>query len=108
MAKFICLVSYTTEGLRQINITTKRAGAFTKRVEQLGGRVLATYWTLGIYDIVHIIEAENAKVAASLAMSLGSLGNVKTHTMVAFSLEEMQNDILKNIQNPYDLLNVDM
>ena len=36
-------------------------------------------------------------MAASLAMSLGALGNVKTHTMAAFSLEEMQNDILQNV-----------
>jgi uncharacterized protein with GYD domain len=107
MAKFVCLVKYTTEGIKQIGTTTKRAEAFEKRVEQLGGKVLATYWTLGLYDILHIIEAEDAKMAASLAMSLGSLGNVQTHTMAAFSLEEMQEDILKNVQNPYDLLNVD-
>ncbi len=108
MAKFVCLVSYTTEGLKQLSMTTKRSDAFSKRVEQLGGKVLATYWTLGIYDIIHVIEAEDAKMAASLAMSLGSLGNVKTHTMAAFSLEEMRDEILKNVQNPYDLLKVDM
>jgi len=107
MAKFVCLISYTNEGMKQISMTTKRADAFAKRVEQLGGKVLSTYWTLGCYDIIHIIEAEDAKIAASLSMSLGSLGNVKAHTMAAFSLEEMQQDILKNVQNPYDLLSVD-
>ena len=89
-------------------MTTKRADAFTKRVEQLGGKVLATYWTLGIYDIIHVIEAEDAKMAASLAMSLGALGNVKTHTLAAFTLEEMRDEILKNVQNPYDLLKADL
>jgi uncharacterized protein with GYD domain len=47
-------------------------------------------------------------MAASLAMSLGSLGNVRTHTMPAFSLEEMRDEIIKNVQNPYDLLKADL
>jgi uncharacterized protein with GYD domain len=89
-------------------MTTRRSDAFTKRVEQLGGKVLSTYWTLGVYDIIHVIEAEDAKMAASLAMSLGALGNVKTHTLAAFTLEEMRDEILKNVQNPYDLLKADL
>ena len=108
MAKFICLVTYTHEGLKQIGTTTRRSDAFAKRVEQLGGKVLATYWTLGMYDIMHVMEAPDAKMAASLAMSLGALGNVRTHTMPAFTLVEMKEDILKNVQNPYDLLKTDL
>jgi uncharacterized protein with GYD domain len=107
MARFICLISYTQEGAKQIAMTTKRADSFEKLAEQLGGKVIATYWTLGSYDIVHVLEAEDAKMAAALSMSLGSLGNVRTQTMPAFTLEEMQKDILDKIQNPYSLLKTD-
>jgi uncharacterized protein with GYD domain len=80
---------------------------FSKRAEQLGAKVLATYWTLGMFDIVHIIEADDEKTACKLAMSTLALGNVRTHTLPAFTLEEMEQEILPDVQTPYDLLRVD-
>jgi uncharacterized protein with GYD domain len=73
----------------------------------LGVKIHGTYWTLGRYDIVHILEAPDEKTAASLAFSLGALGNVRTHTMPAFTVEEMTEEILTKVQTPYDLLRVD-
>jgi uncharacterized protein with GYD domain len=107
MAHFICLVSFTEQGLAQLGKTTKRAEAFTKRADQLGVKVLNTYWTLGAFDMVHIIEAPDEKAAASLAFSLSAIGNVRTHTLPAFTLEEMNKDILAKVQTPYDLLRVE-
>ncbi len=107
MAHFICLVTFTQQGLSQLGATTKRVDAFSQRAEQLGVKILETYWTLGIYDIVHIIEAPDEKTAASLAFSLGALGNVRTHTLPAFTVDEMKEDILPRVQTPYDLLRVD-
>jgi len=107
MALFICLISYTHQGLKQLGATHKRSKAFDKRAEELGAKVIGTYWTLGEYDLVHIIEAPDAKLAASLALSSGALGNVRTHTLPAFTREEMQEDILPNVQTAFDLLRVD-
>jgi uncharacterized protein with GYD domain len=70
----------------------------------MGAKVLATYWTLGAYDIVHIIEAPDQTTACALAMSSVALGNVRTHTLPAFSLEEMRDTILPRVQTPFDLL----
>ena len=107
MPHFICLVTFTEQGLSQLGATTKRAEAFKKRAEQLGAKVVATYWTLGQYDLVHIIEASDQKTACSLALSSLALGNVRTHTLPAFTLEEMTTDILPKVQTPYDLLRAD-
>jgi uncharacterized protein with GYD domain len=93
--------------MRQLAATTKRAEAFTQRAQQMGVTILGTYWTLGRYDIVHIIEAPDQKTAAAMAFSLGALGNVRTHTLPAFTLDEMREDILDNVQTPYDLLRVE-
>jgi uncharacterized protein with GYD domain len=90
--------------MEQLGATTKRAEAFAQRCEELGAKVVTTYWTLGMYDIVHIIEAADEKTAASLAMSSLSLGNVRTHTLPAFTLEEMREEILPRVQTPYDLM----
>jgi uncharacterized protein with GYD domain len=107
VAHFICLVSYTQQGLSQVGKTTKRAEAFAKRAEQLGVKIVGTYWTLGQYDMVHIIEAPDEKMAASLAFSLGALGNVRTHTLPAFTKEEIQQEIFPKVQTAFDLLRVD-
>ncbi|RLC66206.1 MAG: GYD family protein [Chloroflexi bacterium] len=104
MPHFVCLVTFTQQGLSQLSATTKRAEAFKQRAEQLGVKILATYWTLGIYDIVHIIEAPDQRTAASMAFSLGALGNVRTHTLPAFTAEEMRDHILEQVQTPYDLM----
>lgn len=104
MATFISLLTYTQQGAAQLAATTKRSEAFQKRAEQMGAKVLATYWTLGAYDIVHIIEAPDQKTACAVTFSLLALGNVRTHTLPAFSLDEMREKILPRVQTPYDLV----
>lgn len=107
MAHFICLVTFTEQGLSQLGKTTKRAEAFAKLAERFDVKILSTYWTLGAYDMVHIIQAPDEKTAASLAFSLSTLGNVRTHTLPAFTLQEMNEDILEKVQTPYDLIRVE-
>jgi uncharacterized protein with GYD domain len=98
------LITFTQQGMQQLGATTKRAEAFARRAEKMGAKVLATYWTLGMYDLVHIIEASDEKTACSLALSSLAVGNVRTHTLPAFTLNEMREDILPNVQTSYDLL----
>jgi uncharacterized protein with GYD domain len=107
MAHFICLVTFTEAGLAQLGSTTKRAEAFTKLAARFDVKILQTFWTLGNYDMVHIIQAPDEKTAASLAFSLSALGNVRTHTLPAFTLQEMNEEILEKVQTPYDLIRVE-
>ena len=103
MPHYICLLTFTQQGMEQLGATTKRAEAFVQRAEKQGAKVLGTYWTLGMYDLVHIIEAADEKAACALALSSLALGNVRTHTLPAFTLDEMKNEVLPNVQTPYDL-----
>jgi uncharacterized protein with GYD domain len=107
MAHFVCLVTYTKQGLQQLGATTKRAQAFQKMAESMGAKVNNTLWTLGAYDLVMIMEAPDEKTAAKVAFSLNSLGNVRTHTLTAFTSEEMSDDILEGVRTGYDLLRVE-
>jgi len=100
MPHFICLLTFTQQGMEQVGTTTKRAEAFRQRAEKLGAKVIATYWTLGMYDLVHVIEAPDQKTALSLALSSIAAGNVRTQTLPAFTLEEMREDILPNVESP--------
>ena len=107
MAHFVCLVTYTQQGLQQLGATTKRAKAFEKMAEKMGAKVNTVLWTLGIYDLIICLEAPDEKTAAKVAFSLNSLGNVRTHTLTAFTGEEMTDDVLKGVQTGYDLLRVE-
>ena len=107
MSHFVCLVTYTQQGLQQLGATTKRANAFRKMAETMGAKVESIYWTLGAYDLVMTLEAPDEKTAAQVAFSLNSLGNVRTHTLAAFTCDEMNDEILEKVQTGYDLLRVE-
>ena len=103
MPQYVCLVTFTQEGLKNLKATTKRAEAFAEKVEEHGVKIKTTLWTVGRYDLVHIVEAPDDRTAAAMAFSLGSLGNVRTETLRAFDINEM-GDVLEKVYTPYDLV----
>ncbi len=103
MPQYVCLVTFTQQGLKNLAATTKRAEAFEVAAEKLGVIIKSTLWTVGRFDLVHILEAPDDDTAATMAFSLGSIGNVRTETLRAFDGGEMK-EIIKNVQTPYDLL----
>ena len=103
MATYCALLVFTDTGIKNLRKTTARAEAFAEKIQKHGVKILYTLWTVGRYDMVHIFEAENDAAAATFALTLSALGNVRTNTMRAFDLKEMK-DIIENVQTPYDLL----
>jgi len=90
MPAYISLLNFTDQGIRNVKQTTQRAEAFRATAEKLGVKVREIYWTLGRYDAVGIIEAPDDEAVTRLMLSLGSLGNVRTETLRAFSAQEME------------------
>ena len=89
MATYVLLLNFADEGIRNVKDTTKRAEAFKGIADKAGAKVKEVYWTLGQYDGVLILEAPDEATVTALGLNLGSLGNVRTHTLRAFSAEEM-------------------
>lgn len=89
MQKYITLVSFTEEGIKNLKSTCKRAESFAEKVKKKGVNIKQTYWTFGRYDIVHVFEAPNDEVAAAVSFTLGTTGNVRTETLRAFDVKEM-------------------
>ncbi|MCD6249916.1 MAG: GYD domain-containing protein [candidate division Zixibacteria bacterium] len=96
MQKYITLVSFTEEGVKNLKNTCRRAKAFSEKVKKKGINIQQTFWTFGRYDIIHMFEAPNDEVAAAMSFTLGSLGNVRTETLRAFAIEEMT-DIVADV-----------
>lgn len=88
MPTYISLINYTDQGIRNIKDSPKRLDAAKKLLKDLGGELRQFYLTLGRYDIVVVAEAPSDEVVAKFTLALGSLGNVRTTTLKAFTEAE--------------------
>jgi uncharacterized protein with GYD domain len=95
MAMFIALVNLTEKGIVAFKDSPSRAGAFKAMAEKVGVTVREVYWTMGAHDAVMILEAADDESVAAAMLGLGSLGNVRTQTLRAFSASEMKGIISK-------------
>jgi uncharacterized protein with GYD domain len=85
---YIILIRLTDQGIRNIKDTTRRADAARSEAERIGGKFTA-YWTFGEYDGIGILEAPNDEAAMEFEIKVGSLGNVRTTTLRAFTEKEI-------------------
>ena len=95
MATFITTIKFTQQGVKGIDERTKRAAAFKAAAKKLGVKVKDIYWTLGEHDGVLILEATDDETAMTAILHLGSMGNVHTTTVRAFTAAEMDKIVPK-------------
>ena len=95
MPTYIMLANFTDQGIRNIKDTTKREEIFRKNCEKVGARVGNVYRTMGRYDLVAIVEAPDAVTMNAILYSVGSLGNVRTETLRAFTRQETDQALAK-------------
>ena len=93
MPTYVTLAHWTDQGIKNYKDTTSRAQDFSKLIESLGGNVRELLWTVGEYDIVAVTELPDDEAGTAALLRLGSLGNVRTSTMRAFTADEMGNII---------------
>ena len=96
MATYIALINFTDQGVRYIRQTTERAKALINAAANLEVKIKDIYWTMGAFDAVFIAEAPDDDTIMAFAASMGSLGNIRTQTLRAFSAVEM-NKILEKV-----------
>ena len=89
MGTYISLVSFTDQGIRNVKESPNRFEAFRALAEKAGVTVKGIYYTVGTCDMVTIVEGPDDVVTAVL-LKVGSLGNVRSQTLRAFSLDEMR------------------
>ena len=89
MARFISLLNWTDQGIRNAKETINRAQAARKAFESAGGKMVDVYWTIGQYDVVVIFDAPDSDTAYRLMLATGMQGNVHTITMPALDEQAM-------------------
>src|SRR6266446_1166065 len=95
MAMYVSLLQFTEQGIRNVKDTIKRAAAATAEAEKMGAKVTDSFWTMGAYDVVVLLDAPNDETVSAFSLKMGSLGNVKSQTMRAFRVEEMESILAK-------------
>ena len=88
MATYISLLNYTQQGIQNIKDSPSRLDSAKKAFEAMGAKVVAFYLVMGQYDIIMVIEAPDDETVAKLALSIGSLGSIRTQTLRAFTEDE--------------------
>lgn len=83
MAKYIALVNWTDQGIKNVKDSPARLDAARKLAQEVGGKLGETYLTIGAYDLVVMMDAPDDETMAKFALKLGSGGNVRTHTLKA-------------------------
>jgi uncharacterized protein with GYD domain len=89
MALYVMLTNLTPDGVKTLKANPNRVGEVNKEVEQIGAKVVAQYATLGRYDFVTIVEAEDDKTMAKVSVELGSRGTMTSETMAAMKSDEL-------------------
>lgn len=93
MPMYITLVKWTDQGIRNVKESPARADAFKEAASSMGVDVKAFYLVTGTYDFVVVTEAPNDEASAKLSLAAGSLGNVRTETVRAFTEAEYRDII---------------
>ena len=88
MATYITLVRYTDQGAQNIKASPARLDAAKKLFQSMGAELKQWYLVMGQYDAVIVSDGPNDETVAKLALAVGSLGNVRTETLRAFTENE--------------------
>ncbi|MEO7197075.1 MAG: GYD domain-containing protein [Solirubrobacterales bacterium] len=88
MAHFILLTKLTSEGVKTIKNNPERILEVNSEMEQIGLKVIYQWATLGQYDFVSVVEAEDAATMAKASVELGSRGTTVNETMNAIPSED--------------------
>ncbi len=94
MPHYVTLVRWTDKGVQDIMDAPQRFAGIIKMVEGMGGTI-DIYSTMGEYDFVAVAEAPTDEVAMQAALQLEAVGNARTITMKAWTLEEASKIIAK-------------
>ena len=90
MIRYLSLISFTEDGIKNAKESIRRADKFRSLVEKAGGKVHSQYWSLGHKDGAVIFQVPDDKIGASLLLHLAHEGFVRTETLRVFNEDEFR------------------
>lgn len=87
MPSYVILGKWTEQGLKKITDVPSRVKTANDMVTKAGGKMM-TFYTMGQYDFVSMMEVPKDDDAMAIILCLDSMGNTQTMTMKAWSEAE--------------------
>ena len=87
MSNFIILGTWTEQGIKNVAESPERVKAARKMIEEAGGK-MQFFTAMGEYDFVLFVEIPKDEDMAAILLCLGSMGNIRTTTMKAWTESE--------------------
>jgi uncharacterized protein with GYD domain len=87
LLSFVVLGNWTEQGIKNVQEAPARIKTTRSMVEKAKGK-MQLFYTLGKYDFVMIIEVPRDEDIMAILLCLGSMGNVRTTTMKAWTETE--------------------
>jgi len=88
MARYISLLRFTPQGVRNLKQSPSRAKAFCKAAKKAGVKVEAQLWATGKYDGILVLNAASETKVLGVIARLAAQGNVSTQSLQAFDAKE--------------------
>ena len=86
MPLYVLLTKLTEQGRKTVKDRPERIREVNKEVAAMGGKLIAQYATLGRYDFVSVVEADNNQSIARISVELGARGTLRITTMPAMDV----------------------
>jgi len=88
MATYIILINYTQQGIENMKESPTRLDNAKQVFQSMGAKLKEFYLVMGEYDAVAVCEGPDDETAAKVALTIGSIGAVRTKTLRAFTEDE--------------------
>jgi len=95
MITYIGLLSFTDKGIQGVKDTTKRAAAAKEAAKKFGVNMREIFWTMGEYDLVCVLEADDEQSLTAFNLATAMQGNVRTRSLRAYTASEMDKALAK-------------
>jgi uncharacterized protein with GYD domain len=87
LSNFIIFGNWTDQGIKTVSELPERVIQGRKMIENAGGK-MQFFTTMGKYDFVLLVEIPKDEDMAAILLCVGSMGNIRTTTMKAWTEAE--------------------
>jgi uncharacterized protein with GYD domain len=84
LSTFVVFGNWTTQGIKEVKDAPERIKQTHSMIEKAGGK-MQLFYTAGKYDFVMIVEIPRDDDLMAILLCLGSMGNIRTITMKAWT-----------------------